>query len=361
MAFRLSTTVLLAVVALFGAGLAGTRLDAALTPTPGPTAVPTPMLWTDQNLDPAVMAELEAAQDLALSLRYDEAEARIRAATLKAPEHPLCGVFLIGVLLARIQENFKVGVKVVPPAFFEEADRVVAQAQAEQAAYPRSPYPLLYEGAAYGIRGLAKLYAGSYVSSYWDGKKGSGYLREAVAIDPALYNAYMGLGQFEYYCGTLGGVLQFLLALPGDPEKGLAMLKTCEDKGTYAAWPCKAYRIRLMTGERKQFAAAAPELTALVDHYPGNLDFAEAVFKTLDAGIDTPELRSAAEGVLKRLDAGWKTPAYAHLDPPALRWTLAEAYLKAGETESARTLLERLEAAPEPWHARAVDRLRSIR
>jgi Tfp pilus assembly protein FimV len=44
-----------------------------------------------------------------------------------------------------------------------------------------------------------------------------------------------------------------------------------------------------------------------------------------------------------------------------LRWTLAEAYLKAGETESARTLLERLEAAPEPWHARAVDRLRSIR
>jgi len=303
---------------------------------------------------------LTEAQDLALGLRYDEAEAMIRAAIPSAPEHPLCRVFLVATLLSRIQENFKDGAKEVPKSFFEEADRLVAQCQAQRDAFPDSPYPRLYQGAAYGMRGLAKLYSGNYLVSYWDGKKGAGLLKEAVAEDPELYNAYMGLGQFEYYCGTLAGVLQFLLALPGDPDKGLAMLKTCEDKGTYAAWPCKAYRIRLMTSERKDYAGAEPELGALAGRYPGNYDFALAVFRAMDAGVNTDALRRSAADVLRRMDQGWTPPSYAHMDKDAMRMSLAKASLAAGDKAAAADQLKKLLSEPEPWRGRAVAALQNL-
>jgi len=319
-----------------------------------------PVLWTDDNIPAPVLERLTEAQDLALGLRYGEAEALIRGAQPQAPEHPLCGVFLVATLLSRIQEAFKSGAKEVPPSFFTEADALVAQCQRQLDAFPASPYPRLYEGAAYGMRGLAKLYAGNYVGSYWDGKKGAGLLREAVDIDPQLYNAYMGLGQFEYYCGTLGGVLQFLLALPGDPDKGLSMLKTCEDKGTYAAWPCKAYRIRLMTGERHDFAGSEPELAALVGRYPGNYDFALAVFQALDAGVNTAALRRAADDILRRLDQGWQPPKHAHCDPAAMRMDLAKACIAAGDKDSAAANLKILLGQPEPWHGRAAGLLQSL-
>jgi hypothetical protein len=299
-------------------------------------------LWTDHNMPPQVLTRLTEGQDLALGQRYDEAESRIREAQALAPEHPLCGVFLVATLLSRVQEQFKEGRKEVPADFFNEIDHLVAQAQAQDQDYPASPYPKLYLGAAYGVRGLAKLYAGSYIASYFDGKKGAALLREAVTIDPQLYNAYMGLGQFEYYCGTLSGVLQFVLALPGNPDKGLAMLKECEEKATYACWPCKVYRVGLLLSDRKDYKAAEPELAALLARYPGNLQFCRAAFDALEAGGNTAALRRSAEEVLRRLDQGWQPPQYARLDPEWCRLTLGRAYLQAGEPALAALQFKRL-------------------
>jgi tetratricopeptide (TPR) repeat protein len=321
----------------------GIALFAALLAAP-PAAPAAATLWTDQNIPPEVLARLTEGQDLALGQRYDEAEARIREAQALAPEHPLAGVFLVSTLLSKVQEQMKDGRKDVPPEFFKEIDRVVGQAEAQAKAFPQSPYPKLYLGAAYGVRGLAKLYAGSYLASYFDGKKGAALLKEAVAIDPTLYNAYMGLGQFEYYCGTLSGVLQFVLALPGDPDKGLAMLKECEDKASYAAWPCKVYRISLMLSDRHDYKGAEPELAALMARYPGNYQFARSVFEVLAAGINTAALRRSAEDVLRRLDQGWEPPKHADIDPDGCRLTLAKAYLQADQAALAVPHLRRLAA-----------------
>jgi FimV-like protein len=314
-------------------------------------------LWTDNNIQPEVLRQLTDGQDLALSQRYDEAEALIRKAQALAPEHPLCGVFLVATLLSRVQEQFKEGRKEVPPDFFNEVDHLVAQAEAQNKAYPQSAYPRLYLGAAYGMRGLAKLYAGSFISSYFDGKKGAEMLRQAVALDPQLYNAYMGLGQFEYYCGTLSGVLQFVLALPGDPDKGLAMLKDCEDKATYAAWPCKAYRISLMLSDRHDYRSSEPELAALLARYPGNYQFSREVFNALAAGVNTAALRRSAADVLRRLDQGWVPPKHAGIDPEQCRLVLAQACLQAGDQPEAELHLRRL---AENGHGDARDQAREL-
>jgi hypothetical protein len=303
-------------------------------------------LYTDDNMPAPLLAELMRGQDLAMELRFDEAEAVIRGIMLQEPEHPLGDVFLLATLLSRTQEEFRAGRRRVDPAFIKQADALIAKAKAQQDAYPHSAYPRYYMAAGLGVRGLARLYAGSYFSSYRDGKRGAGLLKEAVAIEPELYNAYMGLGQFEYYCGTLGSVLQFLLALPGDPDQGLAMLKTCADRATYAAWPCRAYRVRLIVSDRQGYAAVEPELPALVARYPGNYDFALAVFAALDAKVNTAALRGSAEEILRRVRHGWSPPVYARFDPQAAELSLALAYLEASQRSNALPHLEAVSRGP---------------
>lgn len=309
-------------------------------------------LWTDDNIPPAVLASLERAQDLALDLRYDDALALLKTTIPLAPRHPLCAIFLQATRLSRIQEGVKYGFKDIPPEYFAEADRLVAQLQAQCAAYPDSPYPHLYLGAACGMRGLARLYVGDYVTSYFDGKNGDAELKRAVALDPQLYNAYMGLGQFEYYCGSMNGVVQLLLDLRGNPDKGLAMLGLCGAKGTYASWPCRAYSVRLLTDELHEYARVEPELLALQARYPDNYDFSHALFQSMDAGVAGPALRLAARDWLARAP-GLRLPKRAGLDLDALRFSLAKAEARAGDWKGAEADAGPLLKRPGPWSARA--------
>jgi hypothetical protein len=305
--------------------LAATLLACSVLMSAAAISVAAVPLYTDQNMPPAVMQQLMRSQDLALDLKYDEAEVQLRAARDLVPEHPLGNVFLLATRLSQLQESIRQGEKKVPKGFFKDVDDLILQAQAQAEAHPESAYPKFYLGAALGCRGLAKLYTGHYLDSYFDGRNGVALVREAVAIEPTLYDAYMGLGQFEYYCGSLGAMLRFFLALHGSEEKGLEMLQTCGEKATYAAWPCRLYRVKLMVSERKDYLGSAKDLALLMTRYPDNYDLAREAFVCLDNGSREAALITAAEAAVHRLRSGWKIPEYAQMDPDDCERILAKA------------------------------------
>ena len=294
-----------------------------------PTAAALPAaavpLYTDHNMPPDVMTELLKSQDLALDLQYDQAEKQLRAARDKVPLHPLGNVFLLATRLSMLQEALRRGKPADLKQYFHDVDDLIAMAQAQMEAYPKEAFPKFYLGAAFGCRGLAKLYTGHYLDSYFDGKNGVALVREAVEIDPKLYDAYMGLGQFEYYCGSLGSMLRFVLALHGSEEKGLEMLKTCGEKATYAAWPCRLYRVKLMVSERQDFKNSAAELALVMDRYPDNYDLARNVFVCLDHGARDPGLVAVAEKLVKKLKAGWDLPPKVKFDPAVWQASIDKA------------------------------------
>ncbi len=310
-------------------------------------------LYTDQNMPPAIYAQLLHSQELALNLQYEQAEALLQKARAAEPAHPLGGVFLLATRLSMLQESLRRGSREVPKGFFKDVDALIVQAQAQAEAYPKSAYPKFYLGAALGCRGLAKLYTGHYLDSYFDGKNGVDLVRQAVAIEPKLYDAYMGLGQFEYYCGSLGGMLRFILALKGSEEKGLEMLQTCGEKATYAVWPCRLYRVKLLIRERGQYQASAQDLAVLLARYPDNHDLLKDLTLCLEHGVTEPDLLNRGETVLEKLKGGWNLPSYAKLEAAELQLLLAKAWLARGAWENAVPHLNAVAAGKGPRAAEA--------
>ena len=273
-----------------------------------------------------------------MDLRFDDADELVDEAETLAPGHPLCNTFRVAVMLSRIQEGLRAeGDRYkISEDYFQEVDKVIRATDVEIKAHPLSPYPRMYQGAAYGCRGLANLYRGRYVTSYFDGKKGAGLLKEAFDQDPTIYNAYFGMGQFEYYCGRLAGVLQFMLALRGDEKKGLAMLATCADKGTYSAWACRGYRLKLVLIDQKDYKGAEADLVSAAQRYPHAYDFQRGLLSALMADSKpSPALLDAGQALFQRIEAGWKAPAHVQMPLDPGRLALAKGLATAGRSSDA--------------------------
>lgn len=82
-----------------------------------------------------------------------------------------------------------------------------------------------YLGGAYGARAQWRVLRGERLAAARDGKRIKEALERALELDPALDDAYFGIGLYHYYADvapTAAKMLRWLLALPGgDKEKGL--------------------------------------------------------------------------------------------------------------------------------------------
>ncbi len=94
----------------------------------------------------------------------------------------------------------------------------------------------LYWGGAEGLEGRWLVTQKQWLNAYFRGKAGAHYLRRALAYNPELYDAYMGLGIYDYFTDTLSGVQAALAAMliHGDRKRGLRELQLAIDKGDRA-------------------------------------------------------------------------------------------------------------------------------
>jgi len=195
---------------------------------------------------------------------------------------------------------------------------------------------------------MGNLYQGSYVVAYRDGKKAYKLLQQCVAEEPRLYNAYVGLGTFEYESGRLAGVLQYVLDLHGDVDYGLGLLKTCEQKASYAAPSALMHLARIYTSEVPDAALSRLYLKKLYSRYPRNAGFA----KWCAAAARRASWESAAAAelfgpVLEQWDQGWR-PDKSRVDIPALRMEYAQALLRQRLPQQARRQLAALASSDDP-------------
>jgi tetratricopeptide (TPR) repeat protein len=140
---------------------------------------------------------------------------------------------------------------------------------------PDDAAAMFYLGGIRGYRGLAQQLNGSVINAVLEGRKGYGYLEDAVRLRPDLSDAQMGFGMFRYFVAKVPrgfGWIANLLGFEGDLEGGLGSLRTAATKGVYTKTEATFYLAQFLYNERRHDEAFAL-MKPLLLQYPENTLF----------------------------------------------------------------------------------------
>jgi tetratricopeptide (TPR) repeat protein len=317
------------------------------------------------------------AYDFILEARFDQVDAELRRACGPAPKEA-CDVLGATAIWWRIQLDPES--RALDPEFSSAVDAAIASTEAWVDRQPESAEGWFYVGAAYAARVQWRVLRGEKLSAARDGKQILNALERAIDLDPALDDAYFGMGMYRYYADVAPAaarMLRFLLLLPGgDKEVGLEQMLRARARGKLLQGEADYQLSIIYLWYEEETARAIHLLEALRTQYPGNPLFSAQIARIEDEYLhDTTAslatwrtlLASAREHrsnapilaetqarleIARLLDGLHQTDqaieqleAIVSLKPTAPFGALPLAYLRLGEA------LDRLGARPEAIEA----------
>ncbi|MEE8425392.1 MAG: hypothetical protein V3S11_06165 [Elusimicrobiota bacterium] len=161
-------------------------------------------------------------------------------------------------------------------------------------------------GMVLGLKGQMKLARGKYFGAYRNGKKGMKYLKKCVKIDPEYYDAYMGLGIFDYQVAVLPGALRLgaklLFRGTGDANRGIRRLRLAIDKGRFASSHAAAFLLTIYIQHERDYDRALSLTRHLLRDFPDSpyLLFVETAL--LNRTGDWPASYRSARALFERIN-----------------------------------------------------------
>ena len=109
-----------------------------------------------------------------------------------------------------------------------------------------------------------------------DGLKAKKLLEKTIELDPNFYDAYSGLGAFNYYADRIPWFLKpiaFVLGVRGNEAGGIAQLKKAVQSGKYAKVEASVFLASVVYVNNGDYSNAAKLMNELHQQFPDNLDF----------------------------------------------------------------------------------------
>ena len=151
-------------------------------------------------------------------------------------------------------------------------DTALALSAAAVKADPRDAWAYFFRGGTYAYMASRDARRGNMLAALNKGLTGIADLDRAVELDPALYDAYLGLGSYHYFRTKAASIFKWLPFIGDKRDQGIAELSQAADRGRYTrvmalnglVWICIDY------GRYDRALAAAQ---ALEREFPGNHAF----------------------------------------------------------------------------------------
>jgi tetratricopeptide (TPR) repeat protein len=217
-----------------------------------------------------------------------------------------------------------------------------------------------YLGGAYGARAQWRVLRGERLAAARDGKRIKDALEHALELDPALQDAYFGIGLYHYYADVAPAAAKFLrwlLLLPGgDRVEGLEEMLKARDGGELLRSEAD-YQLHLVyLWYEKQPGRALDLLRGLRARHPRNPHFLERIADIEDVYLhDTAASVRSWQSLLDAAQAG--RVAEAGMAETVARLGLARQLDRRLETDAAivhlRDVIDRNPVAPVGALARA--------
>lgn len=131
-------------------------------------------------------------------------------------------------------------------------------------------------GSIFYNKSIAEARGGNYLQALWTSNQMKSNLEEAVKIKPELYDAFLGLGLYNFALSQIPSTLEWaanLVGITADKELGLTYVNKTVQKGKLSKIDAQYYLSQLYSRVVVDHPAAKELLNNLVRRYPKNLLF----------------------------------------------------------------------------------------
>ena len=244
---------------------------------------------TQNQLEKNILKGLEHSYHF----RWDKSEDIFKDIIEKYPDKPegyhfLSSIYAWYYLSSKNESDFD--------TFVSYSDIALEKGDDELEKKPADDKLLYIIGSNYSYRAIVFAAAENYLDAAWAGKKSDSYLTDALEINPENYDAYLGLGLFNFAAGQTPTGFRWALKLAGisgDTETGLNHIRLAAEKGKYSKVEAQYYYSQIAS----EYSIASEYITSLVKKYPENLLFSYSL-----SSLNIKERKlNAAEKILKKI------------------------------------------------------------
>ena len=306
------------------------------------SSVPTP-LRAEITLPPDVMHYATVGINGVYSLDFETAQQNIQKVFALYPDHPFAHFGNAMIAWSRYEYEFETSDDKQRKVFEKILDDSIDGIKRWTKQYPKDANGYMGLGALYGLRALFNMRNRNWITSYFAGRKAISNLEKSLEMDPTYYDAYFGLGVYEYYAGTLPSVIKVLakvVAIKGDAQEGVDFLNLSREKAHFTADSSKLILIEVQNKRNTPFYAPEKSLQyirELTQKFPNNplMHYVEVICL-----YETKNWDEVAAQAQHFLDLIGKDPFYKDIYIPRAYTALATAQMAQGNFERARQLFE---------------------
>ena len=312
---------------------------------------------SELTLPPDVMQYATEGINGVYSLDFDTAQKNIERVFKDYPDHPFAHFGNAMIAWSRYEYEYELSDDRQRKVFEQILDESITGIKRWIKQYPEDPNAYMGIGALYGLRAMFTMRNRSWITAYFSGRRAIKNLEKSLELDPTYYDAYFGLGIYQYYAGTLPSVIKILakiVAIKGDPDEGVKQLNLAREKAHFTSDSSKLILIEIQNTRNSKYYAPQKSLEyirQLRAKYPKNplMHYVEIICLYETAHYD--EVTEQAEAFLKLIGTD---PFYKDIYISRAYTALGTVQMQKGNFEQARTLFEQGQQAiknqePSRW------------
>lgn len=208
------------------------------------------------TLPPDVMQYATEGINGVYRLDFDTAQANIQKVFALYPDHPFAHFGNAMIAWSRYEYEFETSDDAQRKVFEKILDDSIDGIKRWIKQYPNDSNGYMGIGALYGLRAMFNMRNRNWVTSYFAGRKAINNLEKSLKLDPTYYDAYFGLGIYEYFAGTLPSAIKILariVAIKGNPEQGVKFLNLARQKAHFTSDSAKLILIEVQNTRASKF------------------------------------------------------------------------------------------------------------
>ncbi len=280
---------------------------------------------------------IQQSIDLTINARFDSAESVVRPHCDNPQERLPAWFYLASILNSKMTHFESYG---EPTPFLSALDSVLKYSEQEldqkNVTLKRKAKLLFYRGSAWGYKAFYEGRVGQWLAALNNGLSSVSDLQQAIKLDSALYEAYLGIGVYQYWRSTKLKLLLWTPFVSDLREQGIANIKKAVRFSKHSRYMAMHQLIYILVNYH-HFDEAWQYAQQAVTAYPKSPFMRWAYAHTLFMMHKNQQAAVAFNTLLKLLsEQPQKNPA--HL--VACRVRLAEIYQRLGQSKKCRRQLK---------------------